>query len=45
MLIKYENNDHVSLNSFRKDQRNVIKLLSRKCNSIIKDGKLSRSES
>ena len=33
------------VNNFRKNQRNYIKIFSRKCNSVIKDGKLSRNES
>ena len=36
---------HVYFNNFRKNQRSEIKIISRKCNSIIKDDKLSRSES
>ena len=31
--------------NFRKNQRKEVKLFSRMCNSIIKDGKSSRSES
>ena len=31
--------------NLEKNQRNEIKIFSRKCNSIIKDGKLPRSES
>ena len=30
----------VCFNGFRKSQRNEIKILSRKCNNLIKDGKL-----
>ena len=33
------------LTILEKKQRNEIKIFSSKCNSIIKDGKLSRSES
>ena len=33
------------LKLFKKNHRNKIKIFSRKCNSIIKDGQLSTSES
>ena len=33
------------LNSFTKNQKNEIKNISRKCNSIMNDGRLSRNES
>ena len=36
---------YVCLNKFRTNKRNEIIIFSRKCNSIIKDAKLSRSES
>ena len=36
---------YACLNNFRKNQRNENKIFSRKCNSIIKDGKISRTES
>ena len=32
-------------NNFRKNQRKEVRVFPRKCDSIIKDGKLSRSES
>ena len=36
---------YVYFNDFRKNQRNEVRFFSRKCDSIIKHGKLSRSES
>ena len=39
------NAESVCLNKFRTNKRSEIIIFSRKCNSIIKDGKLSRSES
>ena len=36
---------YVYFNDFRKNQRNEIDIFSRKCNSIINDGKSSRSKS
>ena len=35
----------ISLNNFKRNQRKEIKIFSRKFNSIIKDCKLSRKES
>ena len=45
-ILDAKNNDEsVFLNNFRKNQRNKIKIFSRKCDSIINNGKLSLSES
>ena len=37
-----KNNNDVCLNNFRKNQRDQIKIFSRKCNSIVKNNDLSK---
>ena len=40
-----DNESMFALTNFRKNQRNNVNIFSRKCNSIIKNIKLSRGES
>ena len=44
LLLKSVVSIDVCFNDFRKNQRSMTKILSRKCNSLVKDGELQRSK-
>ena len=44
LMAKNQNTKYACLNDFRKNKEYEIKLFPRKCNSIIKNCKLSRSK-